>query len=286
LFCYQQALNNRIDIKWETKSFTVTTKLITLGFSQHPITGDVVSEFDGGYCLSVLSWEKKIDKVALKNQLSDQVRSVEHMEGRKLPKKEKEQMSYMIIAELIPHILPTPKYTFAYYHIASKTLIVDTVSNSTSDTVTSLLRKAIGSLKATTLYIDTRIGLTESLKSSLGDHSEFINSSILLGNTLELYSEDSKIKFTDLDLKDESTSNEIIEQISSGGMHIKMVSLTYNGISFDLTNEFKLKKMKYDFNHEEDDDKHYIWHTETLVSVCKIVDITSQLVERFQVGES
>ena len=35
----------------------------TFGFAVHPVTQEVVSDFETGYCVSMLLWEKKIDLV-------------------------------------------------------------------------------------------------------------------------------------------------------------------------------------------------------------------------------
>lgn len=253
----------------------------TLGFAKHPITGDFVSEFAGGYCLSILRWTKRIDRSAVNEALKERVAQF----FQPIKKKEKDEIKAQIILEMLPHILPSPKYVFAYYHYESKTLIIDSPSSKDADQATSLMRKAIGSLKATTLYIDTRIGLTVSLKNHLESGDEFIGGNISLGNNLELSSLEGKVKFTDLDLLDSSTSDEIVAQVTSGGMHIKSVELKTDSETFNLTNEFKLKKIKFDFELDDDEDKYSTWLSETKISTDSIVSITKQLVDKFQVVE-
>lgn len=253
----------------------------TIGLSAHPVTGDVVSKFRDGYCLSIVRWTKRVDRTAVNEAIKEKIAQF----SSPIKKSEKEQIKNDIILEMLPHILPSPKYIFAYYHEESKTLIIDSANSKDADQATSLLRKAIGSLKATTLYIDTRIGLTSSLKNHLENGSEFINESILLGNVLELSSLEGKVKFTDLDLTDQSTSEEIVTQISNGGMHIKSVQLNCGVAQFDLSSEFKLKKIKFDFEPDSDEDKYSTWLSETLLATNYIVNITHQLVERFKVVE-
>lgn len=253
----------------------------TIGFAKHPITGDFVSDFSGGYCLSILRWTKKIDRTAVNEALKERVSEF----SQPLKKKEKDDLKDQIILEMLPHILPSPKYIFAYYHEKTNTLIIDSSSSKDADQATSLMRKAIGSLKATTLYIDTRIGLTASLKSHLESGSEFIGGGINLGNNLELSSLEGKVKFTDLDLTDRSTSDEIISQIETGGMYIKSVELYSDSALFNLTNEFKIKKIKFDIEMDDDDDKYSIWLSETKIATETIVDITRSIVDKFQVVE-
>lgn len=258
----------------------------TVGFSSHPLMNEVVTEFTAGYCLSVLIWEKKIPAAAVNNELKEQIEQCEAHYGRPLKKAEKAELKSEIILNLLPTILPSPKYVFVYYHQSTNTLIVDTTSSKDSESVTALLRKAIGSLKATTLYIDSRIGLTSSLDNHLNDPSiEFINDEITLGSSLELEGQEGKVKYTDVDLYDKSTSAEICDQIETGGMHIKNVELVGRNGCFTLTNEFKLKKIGMGIETDPDMSKQEAWLSESFACCEFISSVTDQLVERFKVVE-
>lgn len=258
----------------------------TVGFSAHPLMNEVVTEFPGGYCLSVLMWEKKIPAAAVNNELKEQIEQCEAHYGRPLKKAEKDELKSEIILSLLPTILPSPKYVFAYCHQSTNTLIIDSTSSKDADSATALLRKAIGSLKATTLYIDSRIGLTSSLKNHLNDPSvEFINHEITLGQSLELEGQEGKVKYTDVDLYDKSTSAEICDQIETGGMHIKSVELIGRNGDLTLTSEFKLQKICMGIETDPDMSKQESWLSDSF-SCCEFVSsVTDQLVERFKVVE-
>jgi len=265
-------------------------QLSTIGFAKHPVTGNGMSEFNGGYCLTILKWEKKIDNGAVNARVKEVVAEIEK-QGRTVKRKERTVMKDQIIGELLPSILPTPKYTFAYYHTESKTLIVDTTSDKTSDEVTSLLRKCIGSLKATTLYVDPRIGLTEQVANCLdAGNTSLIPMTAKIFNKLELAGGDTNgnLKFKDVDLFDETTAAEAIGQIREGGMYVKSVELEYvhNAVTFQLNNGCKMKGLMFRWFEADGEDKQAVWQSETLYATKIVADISKTLVDHFTVVES
>lgn len=270
-------------------------QISTIGFAQHPVMGKHVSVFNGGYCLTVLKWEKKIDNGAVNARVNEMVAEIEK-QGRTVKRKEITDMKEQIIGELLPSILPTPKFTFAYYHIESKTLIVDTTSDKTSDEVTSLLRKCIGSLKATTLYVDPRIGLTTQVASCLNTEVKHLICpplpvpnpvTIVIGNKLELAGGDTNgnLKFKDVDLFDETTAAEIIGQIREGGMYVKNVELEClsNAVTFDLFDGAKIKSLKFDAFEADGEDVQTDWQSETFYATKIVANISKTLVDHFTV---
>ena len=271
-----------------------TAQLSTIGFAKHPLMGKYVAPFNGGYCLTILKWEKKIDNGAVNARVKEIVAEIEK-QGRTVKRKERTVMKDQIIGELLPLILPTPKYTFAYYHTESKTLIVDTTSDKTSDEVTSLLRKCIGSLKATTRYVDPRIGLTEQVANCLDEGEQFIihpvNSihPVSIGNKLELAGGDTNgnLKFKDVDLFDETTAAEAIGQIREGGMYVKSVELEYvhNAVTFQLNNGAKIKGLQFDAFEADGEDTQADWQSESFYAVKIVADISKSIVDHFTVVE-
>jgi len=253
-------------------------QISTIGFSNHPVTKAIASEFEGGYCLTVTKWEKKLDSGAINACLSDNILDFEDNNGRSVTKKEKQEMKEDLIARLLPSVLPTPKTISAYYIDKTNVLIIDTVSDKEANEFTSLLRKVIGSLSATTLYIDNTIGLTETLAVCLDEDERMIVDGILVESSLELKG-DGRVQFKDVDLFDETTSEEIIGQIREGGMYVKNISLYHNNdeTNFDLTDGFKFKNFKFNqFPESEDDDVQFAWQAETFYAVTvinKIVDV-------------
>lgn len=266
----------------------------TIGFAPHSISKEVVTGFEGGYCVTVLEWEKKIDTAAVREELNSQMKYEEERTGQPLNKKQKDYLKEDIIQMILPNILPSPKYTHCYFHTASKTLIVDTCSDKTSDNVTALLRKAIGSLKATTLYVDSRGGLTERFTQCLEAGTRRLvtnpetSDCVDIRDDIQLVGgEGQKMKCDDVNLFDEQTAEELAAQIREGGMHLKSIGLTNRETNFVLTDGFKFKSIKFD---DFDDTQHRkdsleAWQASTLISVDFVSKVSKLIVDEFTVVE-
>ena len=263
----------------------------TIGFIKHPITKQVVSEFHGGYCLTVQTWTKKIDTSAVAAEVAEMVIHREEMTGEKCNRKEKQAYKENVIARLLPNILPSPKLTFAYFNSLSKTLIIDTGVEGDADKITSLLRKAIGSLKAETLYVDNSIGLTKTVVDRLEDgNRQLIDNVITIDEMIELKGGGSEsLKFKGIDLFD--SCDEIVAQINEGGMHIKSIDLMYGiMMNFSLTDGFKFKSIKFDSfeipdGDDDDRDKNHDWLCETVYAVRVITNASTVIINYFTVVE-
>ncbi len=264
---------------------------ITTGFAKHPITGDLVSLFEGGYCVTILIWEKKIDAAAIREEMNEKIAQFESQEGRFAKKSEKESIRDEIVLTLLPHILPSPKYVYCYVDLDSDTLLIDTASEPVAEKATALLRKAIGSLKATTVYIDHRIGLTACFAGALDAGTRCLiddNTRIKIADRLELEGiEGGKVKYTDVDLLDETTAEEICAQIREGGMSVKSINLTDQGVAWQLTDGFKFKSIKFPDWEDENiaEFKEEEWYSETFYAMEKLVDISTQIADAFTVVE-
>ena len=259
----------------------------TFGFEIHPVTKELVSEFEGGYCLTLKQYEKKIDAKALREVLNAKYQNIEDETGVPLKRKEKDAIKDDTVLDLLPGILPTPKVVFVYYRIASKTLIVDTAETKMADNATSLLRKCIGSLEATTLYIDAAAGLTAKLAEYLHTITldDFIPG-LKLGTTVELkHLIEGAVKYKDMKLTEDGTSVEIVDMIRDAHMYVKTIELhSGDDFLFELTDGFKMKGIKYtEFDSGERKGSHDEWLTETFYSMFKITQALGHITSAFQV---
>lgn len=262
----------------------------TIGFTKHPITGEVVSAFQGGYCLTIQIWEKKLDNTAIKAEVNNRVESYELDLERKLTKKEHEGVKDDVICHLLLNILPTPKIVFAYYNGLTQHLFIDSPSNKVCDSVTSLLRKAIGSLKATALYIDASIGLTQQVVDclDLGEH-DLVDKLVHIKDSLELKGDQGdSVKFKNVNLFD--SSEEIIDQINDASMYVKSINLDFgNTLNFNYVDGAKFTGIKFiDFevpDTGEEQDRNHDWLCETVYAVTALSRLTTTLCNHFTVVE-
>lgn len=262
----------------------------TIGFDKHPITKNVISEFNGGFCLTVKEWVKKVDNAAVNACLSDLVIMLEDNNGRSITKKEKEQYKENLIAEQLKTTLPSPKITYVYYLVEPKVLIVDTASSNASETALALLRKALGSLSVEPLCVD-ETQLLDTFAQCLDDDTRKLTDSLLIGQSISLkgnHSESMNLK--NVDMFEDSTIEEILGQIREGGMNIKAIEL--NSLAFDctfaLTDGNKFKGLKYEIVEVDDGaeyDVNHKWQVETMYSTNVIHSIASTLIDNMTVPE-
>ena len=252
-------------------------ELQTVGFSAHPVTGQYVADFQDGYCITVVTWKKNIKASMIKPLLVERINAL----GYTPKKDEKSAIKDDIITELLAKIPAEPKTILAYYHLPTKKLIVDTSNQKDADLVTSLLRKTIGSLKATTLYVDQSVGLT----AKLADHLYTINdgqftSKLRLGNTLTLKGhEGDSVTYKNRLLTEDGTSVEIVDMIRDEKMNVKEVELICDDVTFKLTDGFKLKSINYG---DMDTDTEY-WQDDAWLCVTTVSKILTHLVSEFTV---
>jgi len=262
-------------------------QMSTFGFDIHPVTRELVSSFEGGYCLTFKKYEKKIKPAALREVLNAKYQNFEAELGRPLKQKEKASIKEDTIIDLLPNILPEPKVVFGYFDIKSKTLVIDTTEAKMADMATSLLRKCFGSLKATTLYIDASAGLTERLADFMyaaAPNAPFIPG-LVLGGVLELkHPVEGEVKYKDMNLTEDGTSVEIVDMIRDTHMYVKTIRLgTQNHTWFDLTDGFKMKGIKYDYESDTSVPKHETWQSDTWYSMNQIVSILGHITKTFEV---
>lgn len=251
-------------------------ELSTVGFSTHPETSAHISLYQGGYCLAVTVWKKNVKASMVKPLLQERIEALSYT-----PKKaEKSDIRDEIITDLIGKIPAEPKTIYVYYHTASKKLIVDTVNQKEADLVTGLLRKTIGSLKATTLYVDQSVGLTAHLSKHLRENrGKQLTKLLTLGNSITLKGCDSEaVNYKNIDLHAEGTCDEIADLIDDCNMTVKEVELQHGDIIFKLTDGFKLKSVDYCDTTGESD-----WQSDTYCSMVNLVSILDHLVSEFTV---
>lgn len=84
--------------------------------------------------------ERKIPNSAVKEQVEAKVRAIEKAESRKVPKLEKATIRDNLIAEKIPHTLPTPSRVFVVVDMKNLVLLIGTSSETAAGAIKSVFR--------------------------------------------------------------------------------------------------------------------------------------------------
>lgn len=258
------------------------------GFTANPLTGNYVDAFEGGYVFMIERWIKKISASALKEELNARIKAT----GQTLKRAEKQAIKDQIISEMVGNILPEPKRIPVYYHIKTNMLVVESSSDSDGDMVCGVIRKAIGSLKATTVYV----GQGNNITSKLHDHLDEIYLEPTFFNKycpvdkVELYDPLNKTKVAysgDFGVSD--YAKEILGYIDDENMEVTQIRLSNDQIKFTLTDDFKLKSIKFDYNDSVYTYDHDIkdavanWLSESWYSLTVLTATMQELVKELMV---
>lgn len=216
----------------------------TFGYRNHPVSGQYVTPFTNGYCIVFREWKKNI-KASLVNHLVN-----EKLDGRVVNRKEKAHIKDEVLVDLLAKTEPEPKDIYVYYNTKENVLIVNSTTSDVAESCLAMLRKTIGSLKTTTLHVDSRIGLTNRLVEFLkeGDpHYSFVEGLVLHDRVQLSGYQKEKLTYNDVDLFDENTVNEIESKVSELNMYVTNINLgsSQETIDFTLTDGFKFKKITY-----------------------------------------
>jgi len=219
-------------------------------------TNSPIRVMDNGYRIGFSHIVKKISSLSIKQDLQKKIDQMEMETG--MPVKNAESIT--LKEEIIHQKAKTADVErvdfFAYFHEASSRLIIDVASEDKAQMAIHWLLKLLGSLKATTIYVD---GIGESLSQqilkSIENNNELGFAGFEFQDKLNLkHGELGAAKFNG-----EYTLEHIAELIGSG-FKCERVSLKKSGMMFDFTSDLKIKSIKLTDDLEQDilDDFEYI----------------------------
>lgn len=263
--------------------------LYSAGFE--PVLHDkLVETFPGGLAFK-LRYDEKIIPASVTTELAKKrIEEIEKAEDRRLPGKERNRIRDEIVNELLPKALCQTKRITCLYRIDDHYLIVPTTSKKLADIVTTRLIKAVGSIKATTIYIsDIKSGLTGKLHDYIGDcaeGNEHAFSDFSVGGVVKLkHEEGGKTAQFKLDEVKEA-KNGIIEAIRSGARVVEL-ELCTDVVEFRINADFVLKGIDFlaEPNESEFDSEIDHFRHEASVQSLMLSDVIKKLCTVFEYKE-
>lgn len=211
----------------------------------------LVHSANGCYLMCLAKEEKIIPGPVVKELLEEKVEAIEYEQSRKVRSKEKAELKEQIVLELLPKAFTKTTKTFGYVDTKNMLLIVDAGSAKKAEDFASFIRKSIGSLKARHVAVEMAPGfvMTGWLKETVDVPAEFS-----IGGEASLVdpSEDGgTVNVKNIDLVSEEIQNHL-----DNGLMVKKMGVSFdNKLSFVLTDEIQLKKIKFgeEVNQEIDD---------------------------------
>lgn len=184
--------------------------------------------------------EKVIPASAINDEIAKRAEVFEQEHGRPLNKKEKEGLKEDITMQFLPRAFSRHSQTFAWLAPKEGLLVVDASSKKKAEDLLSMLRKSLGSLPVVPVSLKETADITMTqwlLESNVAQGFE-------LGEEVELQSaleHGGIIKAKEQDL----LSDEIRQHLESDKMVTQLALTWSDAISFVLTDELALKKVKF-----------------------------------------
>ncbi|WP_339649318.1 recombination-associated protein RdgC [uncultured Marinobacter sp.] len=204
--------------------------------------GDQLVHSANGYHLIALRKEEKIlPGPVVKEAVEERAEAIEVEQGRKVRKKEKEEIKEQVMLEMLPQAFSRNRRCFAYLAPQDGVLVVDAGSAKQAEDLASTLRKSLGSLPVRPPAVEQAPAFTFTgwLNESI-DHP----ATIVLGSECELKdpSEDGGVvRCKGLDLKADEIRNHL-----EAGMQVTKLALTWDdNVSFVLDEELGIRRLKF-----------------------------------------
>ncbi len=266
-----------------------TNQRLTVGFGEK--FNERVIDFSGGYVFFIEIWEKKPKASIIKRLTDEKVIWIEKTEDRVVGRKEKSDLKEEIIYTQITKTEPERTVVTCFYHIGCGLLILDTVNTNHSDLATSHLISTVGSIKATTIYIDQSKGVTQRVAEMIeGDNNEysFMDNFIIDGLITLASPHGEQVQFKGshwAELREDSEKQVIHELITESNYSVTQLRLTDDYMAFTLSKDFKFSQIKFAGTGCDDsiEDPYTNFQTDCFHDVSHLVLMTKAMAERFTV---
>ncbi len=194
-----------------------------------------------GYILITMARQEKILPASvIREELEERVDDIQRKEKRKVSNAEKKELREEIEFELLPRAFARTQRFDAWIDPRGGWIVVNTSASARAEELTELLRECIGSLPSSLpeTEVPAIITMTSWLKN------EKAPKPFALGNECELKSQDEDKSVASF-RKHDLISDEIQSNLDSGKMATKLALEWDEKISFTLTEDFQIKKLKF-----------------------------------------
>ncbi len=223
---------------------TATQEFNTYGFAAPFGKGEdaPLVHVSGGFLLIAARKEERIlPGNVVQDAVKEKVEEIEADQGRKVFKKERDQIKDEIIQAFLPRAFVRRATTFAAFDMESGLILVNTASPARAEDLLSTLREVLGSLpvRPLTTKINPAASMTEWVKTKKAPDDLFVLDQCELRDTHE---DGGTVRCARQDL----TSDEIQLHLSTGKL-VTQVSMAYQDkLSFVLDDRMGIKRIKFE----------------------------------------
>lgn len=204
------------------------------------ISDQLIHSANGQLLLTAMREEKIIPKPVISDHVNNRIDKLEHEQGRKLKKTEKDALKDEVLHSLLPRAFSKFTITSIWIDSTSGLIIVDASSAKRAEDVLALLRKSLGSLPVVPLTMESPIELTltEWVRSGTAPSGFALTDEVELKAML---SDGGIGRFRKQDL----VCDEIAVHIEAGKLVTRLALDWQQRIQFVLTDDGQLKRIKF-----------------------------------------
>jgi recombination associated protein RdgC len=201
----------------------------------------LVHAANGDLLICLQHQEKLLPGPVVTEFVEERVEQIETEQGRKVRRKERDELKEQVLLEMLPQAFPRNRKTYGYLSAKNGYLIVDAGSTKAAEDFASTLRKSLGSLPVRPPVVEQNPAFT---------FTGWINETIDLPDVAVLGadcwmadpSEDGgKVIARGLDLKADEVRNHL-----EAGMQVTKVALTWDdNVSFCLDETLAITRVKF-----------------------------------------
>lgn len=196
-----------------------------------------------GILICAEKWLRKFSSKSVNETVDKQVREIETNQERKVYGKERSQLKELVIAGMLPRLIPECKHTTALIIPELNLILVDSSTPSVAEDLLSTLRQVLGSLPVRPMRTlqNPAEGMTAWLKNGEAPEGFTILDSADLAGVKD-GKKVGKVRLTDMDL----TSEEVQLHLSTGRRASKLALAWSDKLSFKLTDRLVIEGIKFD----------------------------------------
>lgn len=184
--------------------------------------------------------ERVLPAAVVRELLEDKVAEIEESEGRKIRRKEQDELKDELILDLLPRAFIKSSRSYAYIDTKNQWLVVDAASSKKAEELVTLLRETLGTLPAKPFEVNqSPAALMTAWVSGAESTAAFqIQDECELRDTAE---EGGIISCRRQDLEGE----EIRAHLQAGKQVVKLALEWGERLGFVLSDDFSIKRLKF-----------------------------------------
>ncbi len=200
----------------------------------------MVHAVNGYMLLSMAHQERMLPASVIKDELEERVALLQARDARKVGSKEKKELREQIEFELLPRAFTRTRQTEAWIDPHAMWLIINTSSSTQAERFTGQLRKSIDSLPIVTPETDSSpaVIMTQWLSEGV------LPAPFELGEECELLSQNDEQSVA-VFKKHELMAEEVQSNLAHGKRVSKLMLVWADKISFVLTADLQIKRLKF-----------------------------------------